>query len=90
MTDELRAKFEAWARNNGYRMFSIVPRDDMYKKSRQGCYEDFMVEDAWRAWQAAHASRDAEVAKLQSIIDGQQDTIDALKRKLALAKESTK
>lgn len=81
MTDELRAKFEAWARDVGFKEFA---------KRADGEYATFISRTMFAALQFGHASRDAEVAKLQSIIDGQQDTIGALKRKLALAKESTK
>lgn len=79
-TDELRAKFEAaCAKSNWY-----------IARHPSGTYVSSAVEDAWDGYQLGYESRDAEVAELQSIINGQQDTIGALKRKLARARESTK
>lgn len=77
MTDELRAKFEAWAKSRGYSL--------RRSEKNPSLYWTILTNELWDTWQAAHVSRDAEVADLRSIIDGQRDTIGALKRKLALS-----
>lgn len=52
MTDELRAKFEAWYVENAFD----------YPSNPIGSRECGLQ---WKAWQAAHASRDAEVEALR-------------------------
>ena len=60
MTDELRAKFEAWAKSvKG----SPIPLD--VSEYHFVTYLDDVTSIAWHAWQAAHASRDAEVEALK-------------------------
>ena len=54
--DELRAKFEAWAKSKGSRLTRTLEGND---------YWDSWTCAAWVAWQAAHASRDAEVEALK-------------------------
>lgn len=55
-TDELRAKFEAWAKSKGSHLTRTLDGDD---------YWDSWTCAAWVAWQAAHASRDAEIGELR-------------------------
>ena len=53
---ELRAKFEAWAKSKGSSLTRTLDGDD---------YWDSWTSAAWAVWQAAHASRDAEVEALR-------------------------
>ena len=69
-TDELRAKFEAWANLEKY---------DLERSNAGWDYGDAATECAWRSWQAAHASRDAEVEALRR----QVGDLAALVRRLA-------
>jgi|SRR6185312_7679417 len=55
-TDELRAKFDAWARDHNL----PIHRDGIVTD-----YAYFEIDLAWNAYQAAHASRDAEVEALR-------------------------
>lgn len=54
--DELRAKFEAWAKNQ---------RLPIRKGNLDAEYALMETDLAWASWQAAHASRDAEVEALR-------------------------
>lgn len=65
-TDELQAEFEAW--------ISAPPFEHMCDKNGEcsawpGTYKRYETEIAWEAWQAAHASRDAEVEALKKCIE---------------------
>lgn len=64
MTDELRAKFEAWASSH---KLSLL-RDGVVVD-----YAYYVTDMAWNAWQAAHASRDAEVEALRAARDEAKD-----------------
>lgn len=56
-TDELRAKFEAWC--------AAEMNDPQPLKGKRGNYIELDTQLAWTVWQAAHASRDAEVEALK-------------------------
>ena len=75
-TDELRPKFEAHFTRPPYewefvRLSATSAWPDMYSPYYMQC--------AWEGWQAAHASRDAEVEALRR----QVDDLVALVRRLA-------
>ena len=63
-TDELRAKFEMWAtieRGSNLQRDPLHPDEYLYRST----------DTAWKSWQAAYASRDAEVeANERTIPDG--------------------
>lgn len=57
MTDELRAKFEVWAT---IERRSNLERDPLHNDE----YNYRSTDTAWKAWNAAYVSRDAEVEAL--------------------------
>lgn len=75
-TNGMRAKFEAWAQAKGHKLRRSYPFPHLY--------QDVNTHEAYEAWRAGCASRDAEIAELRSTVNMQQDTIGAGKRKLAL------
>lgn len=60
-TDELRAKFVAHFSQPPYEWDFTLLHDG---SGWLGSYDKYYVQCAWEAWQAAHASRDAEVEAL--------------------------
>lgn len=60
MTNELRAKFEAWARDVGFKEFA---------KRSDGEYATFISRTMFDACQFGHASRDAEVEALKRDVE---------------------
>ena len=56
-TDKLRAKFEAWARDVGFKEFA---------KRSDGEYATFIIRTMFDAFRFGHASRDAEVEALRT------------------------
>ena len=60
-TNELRAKFEAWATTEGSAYYGGCS----FNLDQDGEYADMELYGAYLAFQAAHASRDAEVEALK-------------------------
>lgn len=63
-TNELRAGFEAWYSQDFYA--GTVPAPTWIEE--RNCYQMFTDHLAWNAYQAAYASRDAEVEELKKSI----------------------
>lgn len=65
-TDELRAKFEAHFTPPPYEwIFTRYGKDSSWPH----LYRHYDVQCAWEGWQAAHASRDAEVEALRKDVE---------------------
>ena len=70
-SDDVRARFEAWAQREQYAL-SRLPT---------GAYADYDTQNAWFGYRAAHADLSGEVRELVEAIDDKRMTlVNAIKR----------